>query len=365
MQPKNSDSVYSVDDAQLAIVAESLLELPNIRAEDADRFMQAVRTLVEARAQNGWENEGEDDVAVFVMVPHPRQEGDKHGAVAFADPVVKDEPLLGRIFFSNRDASAGRVMQIPVGDSNDILEWLEDRGLAKMPVIISYRNSKKLVSRREGINGDTRVDQIRDHPPSATTQELLDALKHFHIHKLLTPTCCSVGVWEPECAMKYVPGPQPEKSIQSSLELALNFWFRGVVKAESEDTTNIGRIDIRLLMTDGQCLKYWAIIELKVVKSFSNAPVGSSPNKVSVSKNVGSIIEGIRQAWAYRVNRDAEEGLLEVFDLRKKKKDNLMEYGDVKDTLNECVPAPICNVRPIFGSSKDARAAGFSGTSTV
>ena len=363
MQPEPSKEVPGVDENQLASVTKTLLALPDILAEDADRFTQAIRALAETRVQSGWTNEYEENIAVFVMVKRPRQIGERFDTQPFTDLIATDEPLLGRLFLSDRNASRGRVMRIPVADPNAILEWLEDNGLASCPIVIVYKDSKKMVTRRNGIKDDVRIDPIRDRQPSATLEELCEALEHFHLTHLLTPSRCPDGVWDKGRAEEYVPGPQPEKSIQSDLRLALSFWFRGVVRVDIENTTNIGRIDVQLLVRDDQggSFTYWAIIELKVIKSFSHPQSDSAPSEVRVSKNIESITKGIRQAWAYRDNYKADEGLLEIFDLRKKKNENLMEHAKVKDAIAECRPRPTCHVRPIFGSSSDARAAGFSG----
>ena len=237
------DNVPGVDDRELAAVVGHLPDLPNIRAEPADRFVQGVRALVEKRAQEEWPNEDEANLAVFVMVDHSRQVGERHGAKPFADPIAKDDPLLGRLFFANHDATRGRVMQLPT-DPNSILEWLDDESLGDCPVVTVYRNDKTMVTRRTGTSDTARSDPIRDKKPPATLAELSDALRHFHQTRLLTPACCPKGVWERGSARRYIPGRQPERSIQSDLKVALNFWFHGVVIARAEDSTNIGRIDL-------------------------------------------------------------------------------------------------------------------------
>ena len=355
------DDIPGVEDKQLAAVAGLLPALPNHRAEPADRFAQAVRTLVESRARRDWPSEGESDLAVFVMVDHPRRIGERHGALPFADPLAKNDPLLGRLFFANRDASAGWFMSIPT-DPNAILEWLADHDLGGCPIVTVYRTSKKMFTRRAGINDPARHDPIRDREPSATLPELMEALAHFHRTRLLTPMCRRDGVWEPGCADRYVPGPQPERSIQSTLGVALASWFRGVVRAEAEDDTSIGRIDIRLLRkSEDGSLAYWVIMELKVVKSFRNAPRGSNPSPVSESDNVAAIVEGVRQAGSYRENRSAEEGLLEIYDLRKDKTNDLTKHDKVLDAMNRFAPRPEVHVWPVFGSARDARIAGFTG----
>ena len=362
MSTEVSNSMSGVDDQQLAAVASLLPELPNIGAEPADRFAQAVRTLVEKRAQKKWPNEGEADVAVFVMVDHPRQIGEKHGGVPFADPIAKDEPLLGYLFFASRDALSGRYMTLPT-KPNVILEWLDDKGLGSCPIVTVYRELKQMITRRDGTSNSARTDPIRDSEPSATLSELMEALEYFHRTRLLTPIYCPGGVWEPKRAQQYVPGQQPEKCIQRVLEVALNFWFRGVVRAEREDNTNIGRIDVRLLKKselEGS-LAYWVIMELKVIKSFTNAPRGSNPNPVSTSENVKAIVKGVRQAGLESQNRAAEEGMLEIYDLRKDKTKDLTKHVEVSAAMDKLAQRPKVHMWSVFGSSDDARAAGFTG----
>ena len=192
--------------------------------------------------------------------------------------------------------------------------------------------------------------------------DLVEALEFFHIRQL-TPASCADGIWESGRAAEYVPGRAPEKAVQESLCIVLSSWFRGVVRVEPEDSISIGRIDVRLLKPsmEEKALAYWAIIELKIIRSFTNAPVGQEPSPVGASQNIAGIVKGLKQAWAYRRNREAEEGLVEIFDLRKDKGEDLLNHPDVVATLQNYAPAPRHNVRPIFGSSQDARNAGYTG----
>ena len=137
----------------------------------------------------------------------------------------------------------------------------------------------------------------------------------------------------------------------------LSSWFRGVVWAETEDSTNIGRIDVRLLTrrADGGLI-YWIILELKVIKSFTN-----SASKVGDATNVEAIVKGVRQAGAYRANRDAPEGMLEVYDLRQDKSEDLTARQDVSIALATYSPPVRVNVWPVYGGADDARAAGEIG----
>ena len=139
-------------------------------------------------------------------------------------------------------------------------------------------------------------------------------------------------------------------------------WFHGLVRVSVEDKTNIGRIDVRLLRPSAEGpLAYWAIVELKVIKAFTNAAGKAKAATVSRTDNVDAIEKGLRQTWAYQSNRESEEGLLEVFDLRKDKSEDLMTDSSVVKLLDELAPKPRYTVRPLFGSSEHARLAGFSG----
>jgi hypothetical protein len=297
-------------------------------------------------------------MAVFLLVPYPRPVGERFGASPVFDLRATGDPILGRLFFLNRDASSGRAVMLPT-KPNAVLEWLADNGLENLPVIVVHRTSKLLVSRARGCNGDARSEKIREVLPIATVEELEEALKMSHRELLLTPTICPDGVWERGKAAKYVPGPTPEKAIQKALRIALTSWFRGVVKAEVEDSISVGRIDIRLLRpaVDGS-FAYWAILELKVIKSFHHAAGKKPLVSVTDDENAAAVAEGVRQARAFGKDRNAEP-FLDVFDLRKNKTVQILEHIIVVDELKKYALEPRCHVWPLYGSASDARVAGW------
>ena len=161
--------------------------------------------------------------------------------------------------------------------------------------------------------------------------------------------------------MNYVPGKHPEKAIQYDLRIALRSWFQGVLRVELEDSIPVGRIDVRLLHRnqDDRSFSYWAVIELKVMRFKHNAPKGKKASTVSISDNVSAVVEGLRQVNSFRRDRHAVEGLLEVFDMRK---DKGIDVKGVAAVINQykIIDQDIAfNVRPLFGTAKDARDAGF------
>ena len=130
------------------------------------------------------------------------------------------------------------------------------------------------------------------------------------------------------------------------------------------DSTNIGRIDVRLLKkNEGEgSLTYWVIMELKVIKSFTNPQQGSNPSSVSTATNLNAIVKGIQQAGLYQENRSAEKAVLEIYDLRKDKKEDLKQRPEVSTAMGAFAMPPEIHVWPVFGSSEDARVAGYTGT---
>ena len=360
MVNKDNGTVPGVSDEDIAAAVQHLPKVPITNVGDPDRFFREIRHLVEERAQASWPNEGDAEVAAFVMVPYPRQVKERYDIERVLDLRAVPRPVLGDLFFLSIDGTNGCAMQMPVGDA-EILDWLEDQGFQDCPVILIYRGSLKMVSRASGAAGDARTDNIRETVPAATLDELLDALRHFHLDNLLTPTICPNGVWEPKRAKHYVPGVHPEKTIQKTMRVALSSRFRGELRVEMEDPIPVGRIDVRILQknqNDGS-FSYWAIIELKVMRSKRNAPEKKKAKSVSPAENVATVVKGLKQVDSYKRDRSAPEGLLEVYDLRKDKTIDVKVEKPVKDQWDQCDQKIVFNIRPLFGTAEDARNAGY------
>ena len=357
----NEDGPISgINDDDIGVAAQKLPDLPALKASDPDRFVIEIRHLIEERAQAGWPSESDANVAAFVMVPYPRQVKERYQIERVLDLRANLKPVLGKLLFLSNDGTHGCAMPMPTNDA-DILDWLEAEGFANSPIVLIYRGSLKMVSRTSGATGNARYDQIRETIPEATLDGLLGALEHFHLENLLTPSICSKGVWEAELAMNYVPGKHPEKAIQYDLRIALKSWFQGVLRVELEDKIPTGRIDVRILRRnqDDSSFSYWAVVELKVIRSKRNAPKGKRASTVSISKNVSEVVEGLKQVNSFRRDRNAVEGLLEVFDMRKNKSIDVKGEAAVIDQCKIIDQDILFNVRPLFGTAKDARDAGF------
>jgi hypothetical protein len=250
-------------------------------------------------------------------------------------------------------------MDLPT-EPDAILEWLIGQGLGDYPAIFVYRGSGLMLASSYGAKHDvTAKDRIRNKPPIATLAEVGDALRLVHTERLVTPSGCPEGVWARERAAEYVPGPEPEKAIQKEVVKWLYSWFRGVLRPYVEEPIPPGRIDVRLLQqqADGRWV-YWAIIELKVVRSSHHAEKGKEATPVSAADNADAVAEGVRQAYAFAAYWNVE-GLLEIFDLRKSKAVDVLREETVVAELAKCSQAPSCRVWQLFGSASDARLSGF------
>ncbi len=358
MEPDSSEQVHGVKDQELQDALDGFVSLLPSSIDDSDKFVIEVRSILEDRSQRSWIGESNLDVSVFLHTPYPNKTGDQLSGVPVSNLLASTRPLFGKLFILNRDASWGRVMDLPA-DGEAMIDWLIDNDLGDNPVIFAYRASRLLLARGKGAKCEvTRKELIRDQPPLATLQEIGEALSLFHKENLLSPSVCPSGVWEASRASEYVPGIRPEKAIQAVLRTALFSWFRGVVHANIEDPTPVGRIDVRLLQKSGGAWAYWAILELKVLRSSHNATKGNVTKPVNLAANAEEIAEGIRQVDSFARHWEAIP-LLEIFDLRKDKKHDVLKHDIVRSELKNHSPSPRCRVWPLFGSAKDARLAGY------
>lgn len=357
------ENIPGVSEVELANVAVKIADLPTLTIDDAFRFTAEVRAIAESRARDGWPNESDSDLAVFLWAPYPRKLGDLLGAKPAADLCATDIPILDRLFIMNQNASSGRVLNLPSKDPGEVLEWLIEQNLGSLTVVFIYRKKKLLVARPNGATGEAHQDVLRDRAPTASIVEIDEALKAVHQELLLTPKKYVPGVWEPGRSSKYIPGREPEKAIQRIIAIWLMSRFKGVVRVDMEYDTPIGRVDIRLMVrssTETGRYEDWILLELKVIKSYSNAPKGTKPKSVDRSENIAAICEGIKQAHAYGKKLQIP-GYLEVFDMRteKDKSSDVFVENKTKTVLAKLNPAPKYRTWLLYGSASAARNAGW------
>lgn len=364
MPDEVTGQIADVLDADLASVTQTLVSQPDVNADDRDRFFGQVQAIVEDRARREWPGEGGGGISIFVRADYPRQAATAlAGTKPSADMIGTDEPLMGRLFLLDRNASQGWSGDLPFTDSGEIIEWLSTMPFGSSQVILVYRSTSLMIERANGAQGGmTRKESIRTELPPVTREGLFEALNHFHMSNVLTPQNCPDGLWRAGHADAYHVGPTPEISLQAQLRTFLTAWFRGQLHVDRETTTEIGRIDIALLVPPPDCsggLTYWGVVELKVVKSFRHSKNGGAPIKVGPLANARDVAKGILQAHAFRTNRGCTCAVVEVYDMRADKKIDPREHAEVKNVLTTCTPTPDVRLTPLFGSAQQAREAGY------
>ena len=349
--------VSGVSDDDLQEVIGDYVSLPLTDEQDSERFIREVRRLADTRAQAKWPGEGTGEMSVFVQVERPRQvEGKMRKAGVSVTKVLdlraNDVLLFGRVFFLSTDASKGFFAPLPDED-HAVLDWLADRNLGSRPIAILWRQQCQLAVRKNGVTSPVEYEDVQTEQAAVTLVGLLGVLRRFHENNVRTPGTCK-GIWAEGSARKYIPDSRPEKAIQSALRIVLNSWCLDV-RAEPEDKTPAGRIDIRLLTPDRltKRLGYWAIIELKVIRQWRKSASGVSPRSVSARENVAAMTGGLAQLDAYKSDRSAEEGLLEVYDLRRDKTQDLTGHQDFRRVRTKCDQSIVVTVRPLYGSAGD------------
>jgi hypothetical protein len=356
--------IADVSDADLASVTRTLVSQPDVEADDRERFFGQVQALVEDRARREWPGESKAGVSIFVRADYPRQAaGALSGAKPSADMIGTDEPLMGRVFLLDRNASQGWSADLPSTVPGEIIEWLGTLPSGGGQVILVYRNTLVMIERANGAQqGMTRKEPIRPHPPPVTREGLFEALNAFHMTHVLTPQNCPEGLWRKGYADAYHAGRTPEVSLQAQLRTFLTAWFRGQLRVDREITTEIGRIDIGLLIPPADStagLTFWGVVELKVVKSFRHPKTGGDPIKVGPLANARDVAKGVQQAFAFRKNRGCACAVLEIYDMRADKTADPREHDEVKKVLPTCTPPPDMRLTPLFGSAQLARDAGY------
>ena len=362
MSPPVDESLVTVGSAELGSVALTIVDAPDLATSSNERFFGQVRAIAEGRARKDWPNEGEAPLAVFIRSDYPREAAQSLAlSVPTADLIVSTDPILGRVHVLNFDASQGRSAGLPSQNAGEVVEWLAQHSFSSDQIVIVYRDSLQLIERGRGVDGGmTRKEPIRTEQPEVSEAELLKALGVFHEREVLTPSICSKDVWKSKHAANYHPGPEPERAIQRQLKTFLVSWWHGLIRVALEDSIDIGRIDIRLLrpVQGAKELSYWSIIELKVVKSFRSSKNVHGPATVSDKENAEAVAKGVEQAAAFARDRGCF-GVLEVYDMRKVKSPDPRGHAVVVQALADHHPNPTIRVTPIFGSSDDARHAGY------
>jgi len=356
-------AVRSDEDIIVDVVSSAPEELAPSFADSSEVFHDAVLDLLEHRLRGKWKFEDSSaTVAVFVFADTPtRPFGTREGVTRVEHPRTRAHGLFGRIFFLDNKATMGSFIDIP-GDEGETLFWLRENGFGACSAVLADKVSGQasLMPRLDDTEEPfyTPIKRVRRKISVAGLEKALDA---FHIKKMLTPTRGS-GAWARSRAKDYVPIKNAEIHIQRRLKDYLGAWFHEKIWIEQEVKTDVGRIDLQILVKSSSAtlgLACWGVIELKVAKSYSTPRDEDRPTskltRVTHKTNMDGVVKGYGQADAFACDRDVNNSFLEVFDMRKVKSPDLLDDSRAKEKAEQCVKKVRAKVRKMFGSSEEIR----------
>lgn len=255
--------------------------------------------------------------AIFVMGPVPVVEVAPTSHPMFDR--ARDEPA-GRIWFGARRLAAASALPLPTLEDADLFAHVVDTlGLGSTPTVFYDAVDDAAVMRlyKNGMGAPDDCEILSLDGSAITLDYVRNVLDTLHQELLETPSASESQreLWEKQG--KWFPINESEKGIQKILYIALkSHLLFSSLKVKQEDSSRLGRCDIILLEQDPVDASQWthhAILELKVIKSFSHTGSG-----VPDSVNRTAVSDGLDQARDYRDAHACRLAALCCYDMRKK-----------------------------------------------
>ena len=316
------------------------------------RFMCGVARLVRKRLAIDSEQTDPKELSVFLLSP------DAGGQPNLAHEPMLDAgktPIAGKVWFVNAPVVAGRAKNLDVQDSDGVFRTVtEELQLGDLhAVIVDPRgNQTEVRYYPKGLNEEEIYELVSLDQSNIDLEKICNVIEGVYRQCLVTPDAQSLGnkLWsDPE---KFWPHSNAEHKIQAYLKPAFVAAFPTCVTSE-EFAGTMGRADLHIQEPnplDRSKVTYIAVLELNVLRSFSD---GGTP--YSESKVTNWVEEGVNQAWAYQEERGHRVAALCCFDMRKA--DNGLKcFEDVGERADKLK----IGLRRwyLYASSKQARKAG-------
>jgi hypothetical protein len=253
---------------------------------------------------------------VFIMAPKPSVGGVSCEERPLFDR-AKDE-ISGRIWFGAARLGLGVGFDLPPSDDQQRFHYIiHSLNAGHAPAIYYDAADDAALMRiyRKGISAHDEYENLSLDSANLTIAHIKKILDNAHSHLLKTTTASDSArkLWQNQD--RCFPIREAEKGIQEILFIALSSSLGfGPVYVEQEGVSVMGRYDFRLKEQDPIDSTKWthhAILELKVVKSFTNTggPVQDSTNFQAVS-------DGVNQANEYRNDHHCRMAALCCYDMR-------------------------------------------------
>ena len=284
---------------------------------DENRFVAGVVQLLLRRRVESAESSETDssDIAIFVLKPSPPESIPNLPRVPMLDN--GRTKVVGRLWFTSAAVISAYSVELPEDHSDDgrfsfVTDELE---LGSLPTLLFDPRpiSPQLRWYPAGLSQPDKVE-LKPLDGDVSPEAVFEAIEELFQECFITPTSMPQGMNLWHEAAKNRPKQEAETLIQSHLKAGLVLRFP-YCKVRHEVRQQAGRTDIEIEQVnakDRSIVTRHAIIELKVLRSF-----GSSGNSVPETQAEKHIEEGVRQALAYRHNKNARWSALCCFDMRR------------------------------------------------
>ena len=123
-----------------------------------------------------------------------------HNGTPVADLDATREPILGRLFSHKSRCISGFFYSAAKPKFWRVASVVVATKFRARASCDGISRTKLLIERASGAAAETtRKEVIRDKPPAATKEQLLQGLERFHQQELITPVVCPAGVWAKRC----------------------------------------------------------------------------------------------------------------------------------------------------------------------
>ena len=292
--------------------------------EPTHRFGRNVARLALRRMRQHAGTMRRDAIAFFLLCP-----------TGLVDQKTKRQPLLGdggveisgKIWFVSETAQSGRELSPASEDDGDIFDYVEKLGMGNVPAAVFNPGPAAPTVRLypKGVLEADLFELIEISDREVTIDDIRQAVDEMHENHLCTPDAQVPGNTMWSDPQKFHASKHAEAIAQSHVKLALSLRLYNC-DVRHEQPMRGGRVDIEIVQNlSGGTSIVPAEIEIKVLRER-----GSSGRKWSDTTNEKWMRRGIRQAAAYRDQRQARAGVLCCFDMRNGDRGETAAFASVK-----------------------------------
>lgn len=266
------------------------------------------------------------------------------------------DAIEGRIWMGASRLARATGVALPAGTDADRFDYVVNTlGLGGRAAIYydAQDDESSMRAYPEGLANPDVCEDLSLNASELSLQNIQAILDSVHRRLLITPTASDAArdLWADQ--RRSIPIGEAEKGVQKALHVALTAGLGfGPMVVLQEGTSEMGRYDFLLKEQHPFIPSVWtyhAILELKVLKSFTEAG-----NDVSHSDNRDAVTSGVDQAHKYRQDHSCRMAALCCYDMRK--------TPDVANAVSHELPrAQSLDVAiwawPLYSTAKQARSA--------